>query len=374
VLLLDRYILARFFTNFIVLFALLFIFATTIDLILHLDRFIDAARDAMGDDAATTQIAVAFVRIVADFELPRLFQFYAYLHGTVGIGAMGFTLALMHKHRELVAVLASGVSLYRVAVPFFIAMTMLSAVQIANQELMLPRIAPLLLRGHGQIGEPTVRHFEVRLTPDGHGSVFQAPSFDPLTGTLSKPTIIERSERGLTTRRITAERAVWDAQQRRWVLTEGRAIRLDPLAREGGVTARVEPVEDYRTDLDPRALIVQRYGQFASMLSLAQISEMLESGAAVDERALLRHRSARFATVIVNLLVLGLTLPCFLLREPAKLLKQSVLCAALAVPAMLGSAAAMTADLPGIAPAAGAFLPVLVLAFLTAVPWTFFRT
>ena len=151
------------------------------------------------------------------------------------------------------------------------------------------------------------------------------------------------------------------------------AIAL-PEGEARGRSLQRDPIDQYATDLDPRVLTVRRHNQFAAMLSLGQISEILDSGGVADTDALLRYRYARFATVVMNLLVIGLTLPCFLLREPANLLRQSLLCAALAIPAVLGSAIGMMADLPGIPPAGGVFLPIVILLFVALVPWTYFRT
>ena len=77
--------------------------------------------------------------------------------------------------------------------------------------------------------------------------------------------------------------------------------------------------------------------------------------------ALVRYRASRFATVLINVLVMVITLPFFLLREPADLLVQSLRCAAAAIPAMLGALLGMAVELPGIPPTAGAFLPVVIL-------------
>lgn len=372
-LLIDRYILRRFLVNFVILFVLLFTFGTAIDLILNLDRFVEFAQARAGEDASWASVISSFLWLVADFEIPKAFQFYAYLHGLIAVGAMGFTLAQMHKHRELVAVMASGLSLYRVALPFVVAVFGISLVQLANQELILPRMAPLILRGHGQIGQASVKSFPVALTPDARGNVLQSPSFDPLTGTLTAPTILERNERGQTVRRISADEAVWEEAANGWALKGGEAVYLPDEESRGRQLLR-EPVEIYATDLDPRILTVRRHSQFAAMLSVKQINDILESGGVADVDALLRFRYSRFATVILNLLVLGLTLPCFLLREPANLLRQSMLCAALAIPAMLGAAVGMMAKLPGIPPAGGVFLPIVILLFVTLVPWTYFKT
>jgi hypothetical protein len=128
------------------------------------------------------------------------------------------------------------------------------------------------------------------------------------------------------------------------------------------------------TDLTPQVLLVRQHAQFASMLSLGQIREMLQMPHVPDRDTLLRYRYSRFSSVLVNLLVLWLALPCFLLREPANLLRQSILAASLAIPATVGSAIGMMVSLPGIAPAASVFLPVVVLMFMCLFPWTFFKT
>ena len=51
----------------------------------------------------------------------------------------------------------------------------------------------------------------------------------------------------------------------------------------------------------------------------------------------------------------------YLLREPASLLRKSVLASGTAIPAMMGALLAFAMEVPGIAPAVGVFLPVAVL-------------
>jgi hypothetical protein len=59
--------------------------------------------------------------------------------------------------------------------------------------------------------------------------------------------------------------------------------------------------------------------------------------------------------------MLMITLPFFLVREPTKMLRPSVFCAAVAVPGLLGSFFVMTVELPLIPSAVGVFLPVALL-------------
>ena len=372
-LLLDRYIFARFLANFVTLFLLLFVFAAAIDVIINLDEFVEAA-DKAGVEGGAMSFVIALLGAIADFQLPRVFQFYAYLHGLVAIGAMGFTLAQMHRYRELVAVMASGVSLYRVAMPFIAAVFGLSVLQILNQELILPRVAPLLLRDNKQIGQRGVDRFPVQFTPDEKGSLWQAPSYEPAKQTMTAPTILERDKLGRTVRRITASQAVWSEAQKAWQLTDGKAITRHVSESDSPQPMLTESLATYPTDLTPRVLMVRRFNQYATMLNLNQIAQMLNSPAMKDREALLRYRYARFSSVLVSVLVVVLTLPTFLLREPANLLRQSVLCASLALPATLGAAIGMMVAMPGIPPAVGVFLPVIVLGFMSLFPWTNFKT
>jgi len=383
--LIDRYILGRFLANFVILFTLLFLFAVAIDLILALDRFVEAGEKAAGEEAGFLAQWWHFAGVAVNFQSPRLFQFYAYLHGLVAAGAMAFTLAQMHRHKELVAILASGVSMQRVAMPFVVGVFLLSMLQLLNQELFLPRVAPLLLRDHGHIGKESIDEFPVNFTPDGKGNLLQAPAFDPRTETLRGPTFLERDERGRTTRRITAETATWATRLvdgepvEGWEFIGGRAVVLRDDESSAGAASLARRTLDFcPTDLSPRVLIVRRYGEYATMLSLRQIQEMLDTPGVAEQpsllRLLLRYRYARFATVVVNVLVMWLALPTFLLRQPANLMWRSVMCAGITLPAMLGAAIFMMADLPGIPAAVGVFLPVAVLLPIVLGQWTYVRT
>lgn len=381
--LLDRHILARFLQNFAILLLLLFLFAVAIDIVLVLDRFIDAGRSIAGADAGGLARLWAVVRVTAGFEAPRLFQFYAYLHGLVAIGAMGFTLVRMYRDGELVAILASGMSMHRLAMPFVVGTFGLSALQLVNHELILPRVAPLLIRGHESIGHPSVSAFPVRLTPDRSGSLLQAPAFDPATAVLEMPTVLERDANGRTRRRITATSATWEHRGDTvgWKLVDGHAVSLSPEAGPDGRPIRAnEAIEFFATDLSPEVLTTQRYGEYVSLLGLRQIGRMLaaldgaDRQSATDRAGLLRHRYARFSTVVSNVLIMWLVLPFFLLREPAPLLRQALLGAAVAIPAFMGAAIFMMVPLANIPPAASVFLPVAVLVPVVLGQWATVKT
>ncbi|MFK7958975.1 MAG: LptF/LptG family permease [Phycisphaerales bacterium] len=378
---LDRHILFRFLTNFVLLFVIMFLFAAAIDLVLALDEFVEAADAAVGENASFGARTAKLLALALDFQAPRFFQFYAFLHGMLAVGAMAFTLARMHKHRELVAMLAAGISMKRIAMPFVVGMFVLGLAQLVNQEIFLPRVAPLLVRGHDQIGQQTLGAFPVDFTRDSRGTLLQAASFDPSAQRMDGVTILERDDAGRTRRRITAATAEWraaaDGTDSGWVLQDGASVELDVRAGSDAVAPSVQmsrgTVDFVPTDLSPRVLVIRRHGSFASMLSLPQLREILAAPAAVDRPSLIasleRYAFSRFSSVIVNVLLMWLALPAFLLRGPGNMMKQSLICAAITLPAVIGSAIFMLVEIGPIPAALSVFLPALVLLLVVIGQW-----
>jgi len=368
---LDRYIIRRFVVNFAILFVLIYLLATSIDLILQLDEFMQIVEERHGEDVPFLIGARELGALAVDLYWPRFFQLFAYLLGLVSVGAMAFTLSQMYRHRELVAILASGMSLYRVAWPIVVAGFGLNVLHMVNSNVVLPRLAPLLIRSHSDLGRSGSETFPLPFTEDGNGALIQSPAFHRDANTLETPTILERDGDGRTTRRITADQAIWNEADRAWTLVGGQVIRRsDPVTdadepHDQERIVRTQSIDRFETDLTPRAIIVKRYAAFAQMLSPSQIEELLESPGSVDRASLARIKFGRYSVVLTNLLMLLLTLPFFLLREPANLLRQSVWCAAVALTTMLGSFIGMEVDLAGFSPVAAVFLPVAVLVPLT---------
>ncbi|MCH2132973.1 MAG: LptF/LptG family permease [Phycisphaerales bacterium] len=357
----DRHVAARMAANFVLLFLLLFLFAAVIDVILNLEVFSRIARASLPEDAGTIRGILATTGVAIGYHLPQLFQFYAWLWGILAVGAMAFTVSQMSRHRELVALLASGWNLQRVATPLIVVVCLLGGLQILNQELMLPRLAPLLLRNHDQAGQPGLRSYPVPITVDSQRRLLQATAFHPDSARLTKPNFIERNSAGLATRRIRAAAAEWDPQREGWVLEEGYATTLE---REDGGPARAglpEPETFIETDLSPRILLVRRHGAFAGMLSVGQILNLLDGPETRESAALRRSLWSRFVAVGVNILILLIAMPFFLDRLPGELLRRTIACAAVVLPLYVIAAAAMLVPIGGVSPLLGVFLP---LAFL----------
>lgn len=358
----DWYVLRRFLFNFVVLLLLVFVLGASIDLVVQLDEFTAAARTVAGEDANVLFTVWTLVTMAVDFHGPRLFQFYAYLLGLCSVGAMAFTFSQMHRYKELIAVMASGVSLYRVAWPVLIAAFALNVLHLFNSNMILPQLAPRLLRSHGDLTRQSVRAFEVPLVEDGQNALLHAALFDPETRRLSGLTVMLRDEAGRSMSHITADGATWSAEREGWLLEGGRSIRLtEGEAGRSDQRLQEQSIDFYKTDLGPDVLTMLRYDEFAQMLSLAQIQEMIESEIPVDTEALARIKYGRFSVIFSNLLLLVLSLPFFLLREPANLLRQSLSCAAVTLPVAILTFVLMEVELSGIYAGASVFLPPILI-------------
>jgi lipopolysaccharide export system permease protein len=279
---------------------------------------------------------------------------------------MGFTLAQLVRHRELVAIMAGGISLRRVARPVLIVALGMMVLQAANQEFIVPRIAPLLTRDHGDAGRRDLREFEVSLTSDNFGRLFYARRFDPEAGALEDVRIWERDPQGRAVQRIDSPRATWTGSAWRLESPEVFALKMaDPAAgRESGLV-RTKAAETLLvpTGLDPAALMLRHYENFSQSLSHAQITRLLRSPN-LEPRLrdkLERVRFGRISSMLTSLLSLIISLPFFLTREPRNMVVQSLKCAPIGLGSLLGGVLCASAPIPGMPAALVAMLPVLVL-------------
>ena len=375
---LDRYIARQYLINMAVLLALVATFVVMVDLSLNLDKFAGAAAamnagERAGAPATTgtggmVRRAVITVFLVADLWWPRLLQLFNFIAPLVVVAGMGFTFAQLVRHREVVAMLAGGVSLYRAARPVVAVAILAMLLQVANQELVLPRIAPLLTRSAASAGEREVDSFSVALVADGKRRLFQAARFDPATRTLERLNVWERDEAGRAVRRISAESATFDESAGGWWLTGGRVIDLavktaGPSAAPGVRRPANSAIDRIETDLDPTTLLADQFKAFSQTLSWAQISRVLgTSGLKPDVRERLERVAwGRVSALVCGLLSLVISMRFFLTREPRNMVMQSIRCAPVAIVSIMAGVLGSALPVPGLPAVVAVFLPALVL-------------
>ncbi len=369
---LDRYIARLYLFNVLALVAVLFSFVVAVDVSLNVDKYIEGV-DKMDPGAGFIRRGILIALGVMDIWWPKLLQLFNYLVGLVLVAAMGFTFTQLVRHRETVAVLAGGISLHRMARPVLIVAAGVMVLRWVNSEVILsnPRVAPLLTRDPGDIGKRSWSEFRVNLVPDAANRVFLAEKFDPTQGEMENVTIFERDkppelsdagtlQGGHVQRAIRAERARWDGHS--WVLT-GAKIQPMQLTQGGTPTGEALPPapDKITTDLSPEALKLKRFEAFSQSLSWGQISELLRTSRPEVRDKLQRIRWSRVSQTISSLLVLVITMPFFLTREPRNMVVQSLKAAPIGIVAMMGGILLSAVAWPGLPPAFGVFVPVLIL-------------
>ncbi len=371
--LLDRYIARQYLFNVVALTVILFSFIITIDVSLNFNRMSGVAIDRLKAEGMLDPSAVRklffTIYLAADLWWPRLLQLFNFMLGFILVGAMGFTFSQLVKGRELVAVLASGLPLQRIARPVVLIALLLTGVQLINQEFIVPQIAPLLMRDHGDAGKRFLGSDRVPLCADAQGRLWYAKSFNRDTGALEGLWIWERDEKGLATRKIKAASAVW--RDGGWDLTDATAeVRQ-------GTLASATPVSRIETDLDPTALTMRRSEAFSQALSWSQLNQMLAHPERLSESRrdqLDRTRWGRVSIITANFLSLIIAVPFFLRREPANMAWQSVKCAPVAIVSLLGGVLGASASIPGLPIPLAVFVPCLVLAPLAVAAATGIKT
>jgi len=361
---LDRYIARQYLFNVLALLVILFSFVIVIDVSLNMDRFLRLA-DVLGAKASGVEPGIirrwiVTALLIADLWWPKLLQLYNFLIGMVLVGAMGFTFAQMTRHREFVAMLAAGVGLHRVMRPVLIVALGFTTLQLINMELIIPQIAPLLVRGHQDAGSRALGAAAVPLTLDGSGRLFRAASFDADTNTLEGVYILERDEQGKATRAITARSATY--RNGGWDLVGATAqIRGTPTIEPAVPISRIE------SSLDPNELRMNRYESYSQALSFRQISQMLNRKTLTDPVKRARYtriKWGRFAVMISSLLALVIAMPFYITREPKNMVVQSIKCAPIAIIAIIGGILGASASIPGVPPALAVFIPVMLLSVI----------
>ena len=214
---LDRYILSNFLSSVILWFAVFMILRIVVDLFFNMDEFAKL----------TMTFGQRLTYIVTYYGYHSL-EYFTELGGVIIVAAAAFTLAMMNHTNELTAMLASGVSLFRVIVPVICCSVLLSGLIILDQELVIPRVKERLVRERADVEGQ--RRFPVRLMPDGGNNAWFAVSYDPSADAMEEPTVIVRDARGAALARVTgrlATPAEADGQSG-WKFTRGILSRLRP--------------------------------------------------------------------------------------------------------------------------------------------------
>lgn len=302
----DRYIVRTFLGGYGVLMFVGIGLYILSDLLFNFDEFTENASLPLGTVLAA----------IVDYYRYNIPLYFSQLNGPVMAMAGAFSLGLMLKGNELAPLITAGMPLQRLAAPILGAAVGIVAVWIANRELLMPHIAAKIARSHDDLTGSRTQ--AVHCARDERNVILTAARFYPRDGGLAKVLLIEPDESGRPTSLIQADTAEYDSARGVWRLANGFRVAMgDPATDEGlGRGIRREPLSEYPFGLTPAQVLLQQSGQWADLMSVSQMNELLASGNLPNRSAVVHSRDARFMQPILQWILLALAVPAFLCRAP----------------------------------------------------------
>ena len=357
---LDRYILRTLLVNYLIAIGVMMSLYIVLDMFVNMDEFTE-----QGFPLPTV------IKNIAGYYWPNLFLYFAQLSGVITLFACLASLARLRKLNEITALLASGVSLYRVAAPVIAFGIVTTGISIANTEWLIPSVAHKLSRDHDDADGR--RAYEVLFLRDRDGALVSAQQFHPTLHDLQQLLVLTRDQTGSIVRTLEADRATWEPPtptrpQGRWRLDRGvertRMSRDDNLLGPQGSVETTYPLY-YESDLSPAAIQLRQAEGWIRFLNLAQLRE-LQTSDSTDRAAVIHTRHGRISTPIVGLIMLLLGVPFFLDRSPANILpdagKCMILCGLCYVSAFIAQSVRPESE-----SALPAWIPIFVFATIAVV-------
>jgi len=308
---LDKYIAKNFMIGYCIAFCVLIGLRIIIDLFVNLDEFTEHT------DLGTLGI----VKNILSFYSLQSTLYFRDFAGMITVVAAAFALGKMVRTNELVAVMASGVSLKRVIAPIVLLALLLTGLFVIDQELIIPPLSNKLVRTQDDI--PGQESYDVWFIMDGKGSLICSQRFDVKTSTLHNPTIIIRSKIPESPiwrviGRISAERAIDIHNTGKWILINGWFTEKDPFKDP-------RPIASYTSDITAKDIPVRCKSRQLTLLSSRQLAVLAAQKTKIKDRAqLYSQKHFRITEPIINIAMLMVCLPILVCRDP-KSMKSAVI-------------------------------------------------
>jgi lipopolysaccharide export system permease protein len=319
----DRYLFNRFIYAFVALFIASVGLFAVVDGFMNLDAFQKEA-----GDGGTMPLLFSMGRhyVIQSSVLLDL------LGPTACVLAVLTTMALLMKHGELHPLLAAGVPTYRLALPFVAGVLAVNGLMIANQELVIPRVAAELQGGHGSDAEGS-QAVDAQYDPQSWIYI-SANSLRLRERTLVRPAFLLSALHSQETLTLTGEDArYYPAVGKRpagWLIRNPKpSFEALSLTDEGRRTIfRRSTGVFVVSGLSPDQLY-NRGGSYRYLTTPELIQRIrLPAGSLSSARAYVMHLHSRFTRPILTLIGVFLVLPLIARREKMSLVQNVAICMA----------------------------------------------
>ena len=350
----DRYLLQRYWHTYFISFAAMLGLYVVIDAFSNVDEFTRSSKPLP-----------AMMAEMLRYYAFRACGFFHTIGSIISILASVLTLALVLKNGELNPILSAGLPTYRLAPPLVLGTMLINGVMIANQELLIPRIADELQTRPGQDASSFDRikpnyDFSSRILIASGQLFLRTRVLKNAEFVLPVPEIAKQ----LTTVMSTEARFLKRGRngQAGWLLqgvkTRFDEISLTPRGRETIFPGDAPDELFVVTDLSFDQLMNRNktYHYLSTMELLDRVKNPAYGTISVRNQSL--HLHTRFTRPLMNVLVVLLAIPLIVRREARGLVVSLALSVAAVMLAMasaqafeyLGTANIVRLDLAAWAP------------------------
>jgi lipopolysaccharide export system permease protein len=316
---LDKYIAKNFMIGYAIMFGVL------MGLVMSIDLFINLGEFAEHSDLGTGAVIMNIIRYYA----AQSTLWFRDLAGMITVVAATFSLARLTRNNELIAVMASGVSLKRVIAPIIALAVLLTGILLIDQEIVIPRLARQLIKSHDTLPDEETYKMWFMSDPK-NASLISAVSYSEKTRVMTLPTILIREPINKVVYRVVAQikadEAVYDPQRKGWVLVNGRRQKIATSAEEVDFIAEPEPVDFYESELTPEDIPLRQQEDYKALLSSRQLAELARKhgNRIKDQAEFYLHKHSRITKPIINIVMLLVALPVLVCRDP-KVMKTAIM-------------------------------------------------
>lgn len=149
---LPRYLLRQFLQIFVICFVSLIGLYVVIDAFGHLDHFSSYA-EKEGN----------LLGVIARYYSYHMLSFFNGVSGLLAMISAMFTIGWLARHQEITALMAAGISKFRIIKPLLLAAGAVSLLGVLNRELVIPRVRDELTRDTKDLGGGTARPLDAQL-------------------------------------------------------------------------------------------------------------------------------------------------------------------------------------------------------------------
>jgi lipopolysaccharide export system permease protein len=224
-MLIDRYIARAQLHAFTIVFVSLAGLTFVVDAFTNIEEFIAHAPEAGG-----------LARVLGAYYGYRLISFFDATSPVISLASAMFALSWLERHNELTALLAAGVTRWRIARPTLVFAAVVALLSMANREIVLPRIRHNFSRNAQDLRGDTAHPFEARYDHETE-ILFRGRSAQLSTFRIDTPSLLMPPALSEYGPQINAAEAFWkpaDATHRAGYLLRGvrepvDIDRLEPL-------------------------------------------------------------------------------------------------------------------------------------------------